>query len=408
MIRGEAGIGKSVLVEYCAQRAVDCRVVRISAVESELEMPFAAVHQLCAPLLSGVGKLPEPQENALRIAFGMASGNPPDRLFVGLAILSLFADTAANRPLLCLVDDAQWLDPASRPVLAFVGRRLLAEAVALVFAVREEPDARLLPALPEMTLQGLADSDAISLLEDAVTGQLDERVRDRIVATRGNPLGLLELSRMSPAELAGGFALPTGTCRVTSRTASSPESPRCRRRRSCSCCWRRLIHGRCRAPVARGAVVRYRARRGQPLRVRIRCSRSDRECGSGIHSCDRQRIRPGRSRIRRAADRAIARATDQRADPAHRVWHLAAAAEGPDEAIAVELERTARLAQPRADCRCGSVSQRSVTLTGESARLADRGRRRGKRTRTRARSMLPTACWSRPRWLPSTISTAPR
>jgi hypothetical protein len=165
-------------------------------VELELELPFAALHQLCGPLLDGLAALPAPQHQALQVTFGLATGSAPDRFLVGLAVLSLLAETAASRPLVCLVDDAQWLDDASAQVLGFVARRLLAESVLLVLAVRGAADERLFPALPTLTLEGLIDADARGLLTAAVPGHLDAKVRDRLVAeTRGHPLALLELAR---------------------------------------------------------------------------------------------------------------------------------------------------------------------------------------------------------------------
>ena len=140
VIRGEAGIGKTALMHYCLRQASGCRVAQVAGVESELEMPFAALHQLCLPMLGEIAALPEPQEQALRVAFGLAAGNPPDRFMVGLAVLGLLAEVAAKRPLVCLIDDAQWLDEASCHVLGFVGRRLLAEAVAA--PARGEGDRR--------------------------------------------------------------------------------------------------------------------------------------------------------------------------------------------------------------------------------------------------------------------------
>ena len=207
VLRGEAGIGKTALIDYCTSRATDCRVARVSGVESELELPFAALQQLSAPMLDGIGVLPDPQERALGVAFGLTSGTTPDLFVVGLATLSLLADIAAKRPLVCVVDDAQWLDKASSQVLGFVGRRLLAESVVLLFGVRETGDDRLFPALPSLTVEGLGEDDAHALLRATIAGRLDEHVRDRIVAeTCGNPLGLMELPKvMSRSELAGGF-----------------------------------------------------------------------------------------------------------------------------------------------------------------------------------------------------------
>src|SRR5690242_17700336 len=209
VIRGEAGAGKTTLLHYCARQASGLRVARLAGVEAELGLPFAAVHQLCGPLLGRVDALPAPQRAALRIALGMSAGDAPDHFLVAVAVLSLVAAAAEDQPLLCLVEDAQWLDGVSAQVLGFVARRLLAESVAIVFAVREPPATPALDGLPEMPLGGLAEQDARALLDWAVAGRLDKRIRDRIVAeTGGNPLALLELPRgMSAAELAGGFDL---------------------------------------------------------------------------------------------------------------------------------------------------------------------------------------------------------
>ena len=210
VIRGEAGVGKTALLRYAARQASGFRLAQIAGVESEMELPFAGLHQLCAPMLDQLEALPEPQHRALSVALGLSSGDAPDRFLVGLAVLSLLSEVAVERPLLCLVDDAQWLDGASRQVLGFVARRLLAESVAIVFAVRESSDDRELVGLPELPLGGLEEEDARALLATVIPGRLDERVRDRIVAeTRGNPLALLELPRgLSAAQLAGGFGLP--------------------------------------------------------------------------------------------------------------------------------------------------------------------------------------------------------
>ena len=210
VVRGEAGVGKTALLEYVAERASGCRIVRVAGVESEMELAFAGLHQLCAPMLDGLDGLPGPQRDALRVAFGLQDGAAPNRFLVALAILSLLAEAAEVQPLVCLVDDAQWLDRASAQALAFVARRLLAERIAMVFAVREPSDVDELTGLPELVVGGLADDDARWLLASALPGRLDEHVRDQIVAeTRGNPLALLELPRgLTPAELAGGFGLP--------------------------------------------------------------------------------------------------------------------------------------------------------------------------------------------------------
>src|SRR4051812_33195555 len=193
VIRGEPGIGKTALLHHCADEASGFRVARIAGVESEMELPFAGLHQLCAPMLGQLAALPEPQQLALRVALGLSSGDAPDRFLVALAALTLLAEVGTERPLLCVVDDAQWLDGASAQALGFAGRRLLAESVALVFAVRDPAQQRELAGLPDVRLEGLPDEDARALLATIIPGRLDTGVRDRIVAeTRGNPLALLE------------------------------------------------------------------------------------------------------------------------------------------------------------------------------------------------------------------------
>src|SRR6478752_437714 len=210
VMRGEAGVGKTTLLHYCARQASGVRLLRIAGVEAEMELPFAALHQLCAPILPRLDKLPDPQQNALRTAFGLAPGQPADRFLVGLAVLGLLSATAEERPLLCLVEDAQWLDTASSQILGFVARRLHAESVGMVFAVRTPHPTRYFDALPELQLAGVDDEAARALLSRVVQGRMDHRIRDRLIAeTRGNPLALLELpQQMSAAELTGGFELP--------------------------------------------------------------------------------------------------------------------------------------------------------------------------------------------------------
>src|SRR4051794_13868649 len=210
VVRGEAGVGKTALLEYLLGHASECRIARAAGVESEMELAFAGLQQLCAPFLDRLERLPGPQRDALATAFGLRGGEAPDRFLVGLAVLSLLSSVAEEQPLLCVVDDAQWLDRASAQALGFVARRLVAESVALVFAVRRGAEEEELAGLPELTVHGLGVADARALLASAVTGPLDEGVRDRIVAeTRGNPLALLELPLgLTPEELAGGFGLP--------------------------------------------------------------------------------------------------------------------------------------------------------------------------------------------------------
>jgi AAA ATPase domain len=208
VLRGEAGIGKTAMLDYLVESASDMTIARAIGVESEMELAFAGLHQLCAPLLDRLSRLPAPQRDALQIVFGMTAGPAPDRFLIGLAVLSLMAEAAEQRPLLCVVDDAQWLDQTSALTLAFVARRLLAEPVGLVFAARE-PGEELGP-LPGLEMHGLVNGDARALLDSAVRFSLDEPVRERILAeTRGNPLALLELPRgLTPTQLAAGFGMP--------------------------------------------------------------------------------------------------------------------------------------------------------------------------------------------------------
>ena len=208
VVRGDPGVGKTVLLDYLVSRASRCRIARAVGIQSEMELAFAGLHQLCAPVLDHLEAIPVPQREALRTALGLAAGPPPDRFLVGLAVLSLLSEVAGEQPLICVIDDEQWLDHASAQALGFVARRLAADPVGLVFAARVPGEE--LAGLPELALEGLGEGDARALLDSALTGPLDERVRDRIVAeTQGNPLALLELPRgLTPAELAGGFGLP--------------------------------------------------------------------------------------------------------------------------------------------------------------------------------------------------------
>src|SRR3954466_984403 len=210
VIRGDAGVGKTALLRHAAERASGFRVAQIAGVEWEMELPYAGLHQLCTPMLDRLDLLPQPQQLAIRVALGLEPGDPPDRFLVALAALGLMSAAAEERPLFCVVDDFQWLDDATAKVVGFVARRLLAESVALVLAVREPSDEHRLAGLPELAVRGLDAAEARALLEAVIPGPIDEGVRDRIGAEpRGNPLALLELPRgMSAAELAGGYAIP--------------------------------------------------------------------------------------------------------------------------------------------------------------------------------------------------------
>src|SRR5829696_5229032 len=210
VLRGEAGVGKTALLGHLSAAAEGCRIARAAGVESEMELAFAGLHALCAHMLGRLEHLPGPQRDALSTAFGLSAGPPPDRFLVGLAVLSLLADAAEEQPLVCVVDDAQWLDRVSLQTLAFVSRRLLAERLALVFAVRESGDDHMLDGLPELVIDGLPPNEARLLLDATIPGPLDERVKARILGEAdGNPLALIELPHgLTPAELAGGFGLP--------------------------------------------------------------------------------------------------------------------------------------------------------------------------------------------------------
>ena len=380
MIRGEAGIGKTSLLRYCARQAAGCRLAQIHGVESEMRFPLAALHQLCSSLLSVLGALPDPQQRALQVAFGLASEPAPDLFVLGLAALSLLAENAAGRPLVCLVDDAQWLDEASSQVLGFVGRRLLAEPVGLVLAVRETAGERLFPDLPTLTLEGLTGEDASALLAAAVPGQLDRRVRDRIVAeTGGNPLGLLELARgLSEAELAGGFADPPPPS-PPGQLEDRLKDQYLRRVRLLPDAARQLLLLAAADPTG-DATLLWRAAQTLGLGPDAAAAAGAEQL---LNVGSRVRFRhplvrsaayaAGSPADRRAAHLTLAAATDERADPERRVWHLSAAATGPDEEIATALEQAAGKIRARAGLAASAAFlRRSVTLTAEPRRHTER------------------------------------
>jgi DNA-binding CsgD family transcriptional regulator len=350
VIRGEAGVGKTALLRFAAGQASGFRVVEIAGVESEMELPYAGLHQLCASLRSGVDALPGPQRDALRVALGYASGEPPSRFLVGLATLTLFAERAEGQPLLCLADGVQWLDDATRQVLGFVARRLLAEPVALVFALREDSDDRHVAGLPELRLGGLGHDDAYALLATAVPGRLDERIRERIIAeSRGNPLVLLELPRdMSAAELAGGFGRPGPITRSAieatfqqRRLAPLPAETRRLLQLAAAdavgdplLVWRAAEQLGIAPQAATPAVESGLLELGAQVRFRHPCMRT-----AAYRSAS-----PGE---RQALHSALADATDPELDPDRRAWHRAQATDSPDEHVAEELERSASRALAR-------------------------------------------------------------
>ncbi len=351
VLRGEAGVGKTALMDYLARTSSGCRVVRVAGVESEMELAFAGVHQLCAPMLARVGDLPGPQRDALCTAFGLTVGEPADRFLVGLAVLSLLSAVAEERPLVCLVDDAQWLDEVSAQVLGFVARRLLAESVALVFAVRDPSDLRVFDGLPERTVGGLIDGDARALLGSVSVGRLDARVQDRIIAeTRGNPLALLELPRgLTGGELAGGFALP-GTAPLSGQIEQSfvrrvdalPEQTKL------------LLLIAAAEPVGDGSLLRRAADRMGIASDAGVPAEDDGLIEIGAHVRFRHPLvrsaayRRGSAADRRSVHYALAEVTDRDVDPDRRAWHLAHASAGPDDTVAADLERSAeRARKPR-------------------------------------------------------------
>jgi DNA-binding CsgD family transcriptional regulator len=372
VVHGEVGVGKTALLEYLVGRASRCRVLRVVGVQSEMELAFAGLHQLCAPLLDRLQVLPSPQQEALRTAFGISEGPAPDRFLVGLATLGLLAEAAVERPAVCLVDDAQWLDRASSQVLAFVARRLEAEAVGLVFSARVADGE--LARLPQLEVRGLPERDARALLDAALTWPIDERVREQIVAeTRGNPLALLELPRAAtPAHLAGGFglpgalpgriedsfrqrvdALPAQTRRLLLLAAADPTGDPVLVWRAAG---RLGISTLAAGPAAEAGLAEFDAR----VRFRHPLVRSA-----------AYQLAPARDR--QEVHRALADATDSKADPDRQAWHRAQAADGPDEGVAAELEDSAGRAQARGGLAAAAAFlERAALLTPDPARRTGR------------------------------------
>jgi DNA-binding CsgD family transcriptional regulator len=370
VVRGEAGIGKTALLRYTARQASGFRVAQVAGIEAEMELPFAGLHQLCAPMLDRLDRLPPPQHDALCIALGLASGGIPDRFLVALAVLSLLSVVAEERPLLCLVDDAQWLDRATDHVLGFVARRLLAESVAMVFAIRS-PGRPGFDGLRELALGGLTLDDGRALLGHVVPGRLDDRVRDRLIAeTGGNPLALLELPRrMSAAELAGGFELPAAVelsshleDRYLESIGALPEATQ------------QLLLLAAADPVGDATLV-WRAAQRLGIEIGALAAAEDAEL---LEIGERVRFRHPlvRSAVYRAvtpgdrqrAHEALAEASDPELDADRRVWHRALAATGPDEELAAELEHSAGRAHTR-----GGVAGAAAFLAKASALTVDPG-----------------------------------
>ena len=376
VLRGEAGVGKTALLDYLAANATGCRVARIAGDESEMELAFAGLHQFCSPMLDHLDRIPFPQRVALATAFGLEAGEPPDRFLVGLAVLSLLAEVAEAQPLVCLVDDAQWLDSVSAQTFGFVARRVFAESVAFVFAERSGEEGVELRGLPELPIHGLSDSDARWLLRSALHGPLDEAVRDRIVAeTRGNPLALLELPRgLTSVELAGGFGLPD-----TVSLASRIEEGFIRRLEPLPLQSRRLLLTAAVEPVGDVALL-WRA--AEVLGIKPDAALAA-EASGLVEIGTRVRFRhplvrsaacrsAGEGELRRVHS-ALAEVTDPDLDPDRRAWHRAHAAVGPDEQVAVDLMQSADRAQARGGLAAAAAFLEEATrLTPNSADRASR------------------------------------
>ena len=369
-------MGKTALLDYGSRSCKGCRVISAGGVESEMELPFAALHQLCMPLLDGLERLPVLQREALQTAFGLTSGQRPDRFLVGLAVLTLLSDAAEPQPLICVVDDAQWLDRCSAQVLSFVARRLQAESVLMLFGERDQDQASELAGLPELALERLSDDDARELLASSTPGRLDERVRQRIIdEARGNPLALLELPRgVSSASLAGGFAV-AGSLPLASRVEASfrrrvdllPEETQ-----------RLLLLGAAEPTGDPMLLWQAAAVIGLPIEAAAPAEAADlvtvgtrvtfrhpllRSAIYGAASADR----------RRSAHRALAEAIDAARDPDRRAWHRAHAALAPDEEVALELELSADRAQARGGIAAAAAFlQRAVALTVDAGLRAER------------------------------------
>ena len=374
VVRGKPGIGKSALLDYIADHARGCDVLRTAGAEAETGLEFAGLQRLCAPLLPRLATLPEPQHNALAGAFGLQACGSPDRYLLGLAVHGMLAAAGATRPVVCIVDDAQWLDAASTQILAFVARRLRAQSVGLVIALRLPDDARCTDGLPTLDLLGLADDDAKALLDSALLAPLDIQIRDRFVAeTDGNPAALLALpGDHSPEELAGGF----GPARIRSR----PIEDRLQQRLlPLPPSTRRLLLLAAAEPLGDPALV-WRA----ATELEIDASSAGPAAAAGlidlgapvrfVHPTLRSAVYEAASlEDRQAVHRALATATDSTTDPDRRAWHLAQATAGVDEDVAAQLEQSADRARNRGGLAAAAAFlERAAELTPEPSTRARR------------------------------------
>lgn len=375
VLRGDAGVGKSALLRYVSHRVNGWQVATAVGVESEMELAYSSLHQLCAPMLDHLDRLPPPQRLALATVFGLGTGTVPDRFLVGLATLSLLADAAEQRPLICIIDDAQWLDQASAQILTFVARRLLAERIAVVCAVRRGSGDDVLTGLPELSVHGLNDRDARALLLDNMYGPLDVAVCDQIVSeSHGNPLALLEFPRTwNNAEFAGGFGFPSSQPHTV---VSKIEESYARRLHLLAAHTQLLVVAAAAEPVGNPLLLQ-RAAQGLGLEM----TAADPAVGAGLLKMGRRvefahplvrsaAYRSASAEDRRHVHRALADATDATADPDRRAWHRARATPGPDEEIAAELEHSAGRAQDR-----GGVAAAAAFLTHATELTPDPARR---------------------------------
>ena len=372
VVRGEAGVGKSALLESLVARSSTCRIARAAGVESEMELAYAGLHQLCQPFLDRIDRLPRPQHDALGTAFGLETGPAPDRFLVGLAVLNLLSDAAAEQPVLCVIDDAQWLDRMSARILAFVARRLAAESVIMIFAVRDGEDHEL-TGLAELEIRGLDDADARALLDSVLPGPIDPRIRDRIVAeTRGNPLALIELPRAwSLTELADGVSLGTLASRIeegfSRRLEVLPTDTRLLLLTAAAeplgdptLLWRAAERLGLGADPAAAAIASGLITFSPDIRFRHPLVRS-------------AAYRLATPQERQAVHQALAEVTDPDVDPDRRAWHRAHATSRPDEEVAAELERSAVRAQARGGFfAAGAFLEHAAGLTLDPDRRAQR------------------------------------
>jgi AAA ATPase-like protein len=376
VLRGEAGVGKSTLLGYLSDRVAGWQVARAAGVESEMELAYASLHQLCGPMLKHLDRLPAPQRDALATVFGRSAGPAPDRFLVGLATLTLVAEVAETQPLVCIVEDTQWLDQASAQILGFVARRLLAEQIALVCAARTGIGDDILAGLPELAIGGLGDGDARALLMDNLYGPLDAVVCEQIITeSHGNPLALLELPRTwNTADLAGGFGLP-GSQPVVGKIEQSYT----RRLRGLPSDTRLLVLAAAAEPLG-DPVLLHRAAGLLGLELAVAGPAVDAgllEIGGRVefaHPLARSAAyQAATAEARQRVHRALAEVTDALTDPDRRAWHLARAAPGPGEAVAAELEHSAGRAQARGGVAAAAAFlQRAVALTVDPARRAER------------------------------------